>query len=423
MPKTKLTDAAIQRIKKPPTGQVDHFDAGYPGLALRVSYGGRKTFVHFYRHPATGKLRRRNIGAYPAKSLKDAHEAYRDDRGMLDRGLDPIEEREGVRAANVAKRRDAQTYKEAVEDYYVRFQVGERGNTTADEVKRALLKEGAEWHNRAVASITAREIRRRLEEIRDGDQGGGIKARPYLANRFHAYLSRFFAWCAEPGIELVEGSPIAGIKKPWDGEETRSRAFTDDEIRALWNSADTLGAYAGGFLRVLMLTGKRKNALAAMRRDEIDDDGVWTPPQDARRRRRNKRAHVVPLARAAQDIVDGLDEVEGNEHVFIGRRTGGHLDPGTPLQTAIKEASGVDDFFFHAVRHTVETRLAELRVQPHIRDLLLDHAWQRGAGAGLDHHDYLPEMRSAMEAWADKLREIVTGEPDRKVVRLGKRGA
>jgi integrase len=131
----------------------------------------------------------------------------------------------------------------------------------------------------------------------------------------------------------------------------------------------------------------------------------------------------VPLSTAAQEIIDQLDEVAGNEYVFVGRRVSGHLDPGTPLQKAIKKASGVDDFFFHAIRHTVETRLAELRIQPHIRDLLLDHAWQRGAGAGYDHHDYLPEMRSAMEAWTDKLRQIVTGKEDDKVVPLKKRGA
>ena len=37
--------AAVARIKPPRTGQIDHFDAGYPGLALRVSYGGSLTWV------------------------------------------------------------------------------------------------------------------------------------------------------------------------------------------------------------------------------------------------------------------------------------------------------------------------------------------------------------------------------------------
>ena len=38
-----LTAASVDRIKPPAEGQIEIFDAGYPGLALRVSYGGRKS--------------------------------------------------------------------------------------------------------------------------------------------------------------------------------------------------------------------------------------------------------------------------------------------------------------------------------------------------------------------------------------------
>jgi integrase len=67
----------------------------------------------------------------------------------------------------------------------------------------------------------------------------------------------------------------------------------------------------------------------------------------------------------------------------------------------------VGDYFAHALRHTLETRLAEFRVPPHIRDCLLDHAPNRGAGAGYDHYDYQVEMREALEAWADHVERIV----------------
>ena len=49
MPKKALTAASVERIKPPAKGQVDIFDQGYPGLALRVSYGGGKTWAFFYR--------------------------------------------------------------------------------------------------------------------------------------------------------------------------------------------------------------------------------------------------------------------------------------------------------------------------------------------------------------------------------------
>jgi len=40
----------------------------------------------------------------------------------------------------------------------------------------------------------------------------------------------------------------------------------------------------------------------------------------------------------------------------------------------VQKLSCIADFFPHALRHTMETKLAKLKVSPHIRDLLLDHA-------------------------------------------------
>ena len=74
MARRSLTAAAVDRIKPPTQGrQVDHFDKGFPGLALRLSYGGGKSFVFFYR--IGGRQRRLTLGTYPAISLADAREA------------------------------------------------------------------------------------------------------------------------------------------------------------------------------------------------------------------------------------------------------------------------------------------------------------------------------------------------------------
>ena len=66
-----------------PRGQAEHFDAGYPGLALRISYGGGRSWVYFYR--ANGKQRRMTLGTFPAMSLADARQAWRGARAAVDR--------------------------------------------------------------------------------------------------------------------------------------------------------------------------------------------------------------------------------------------------------------------------------------------------------------------------------------------------
>jgi integrase len=393
-------------IAATPTGSHDIIlrDEGtgaVPGFHVRIRPGGSRTYLLYYRN-AAGKERRYKIGRVEEMVPERAREIAQGLAEAVRRGQDPAEERKRARAHQDAP---AETFAQAVEDYITREQIGRKGNATALEVKRTLLREG--WGEAPLREITPADVRKLVEDMRDG--GKKVRARPYLANRTFAYLRTFFAWCAEPGIDKVEISPMLGLKRPWEGEEGRDRVFSNDELRALWRAADALpgrtGQAAGAYLRIMLLTGKRRGILAAMRWDEIED-GLWTP---ARRRRRNKRAHATPLPRLALDIIENLPRRDGNPYVFAGRLKAGHIDPGSQLVDAIRAASGIEDFFFHACRHTVETRLAELRVPPHVRDLVLDHAPARGSGAGYDHHHYRDEMREALESWAAHIAGLLHG--------------
>ena len=49
-------------------------------------------------------------------------------------------------------------------------------------------------------------------------------------------------------------------------------------------------------------------------------------------------------------------------------------------------------------------------IPSHVRDLLFDHASQRGSGKGYDPHDYQLEMQAALEAWASRVEELVAAE-------------
>src|SRR5262245_38172114 len=86
MPTRALTVVSVARIKAPKKGQVDYFDRGYPGLALRVSYGGAKAWIYFYR--LHGKLRRMSLGRFPGMELDEAREAWRAAR-LGEQGREP----------------------------------------------------------------------------------------------------------------------------------------------------------------------------------------------------------------------------------------------------------------------------------------------------------------------------------------------
>lgn len=87
MPRRKLTDLFVERLKPPAAGQVDYFDAAFPALALRVTANGVKSWSLFYR--MHGRLRRLTLGRYPA--IKPA-QARREAQAALERvrlGADP----------------------------------------------------------------------------------------------------------------------------------------------------------------------------------------------------------------------------------------------------------------------------------------------------------------------------------------------
>ena len=74
MPKQKLTDASLRALR-PGQTQIDYWCATFAGFGVRVSPGGRKTFMVRYR--LGGRYRRVKLGVYPELSLSDARRRAR----------------------------------------------------------------------------------------------------------------------------------------------------------------------------------------------------------------------------------------------------------------------------------------------------------------------------------------------------------
>jgi len=64
MPKIRLTDIAVQKLRPPATGRLEVLDDIVPRLALRITEHGHKSWSLGYRY--NGKNKRLTIGGYPA---------------------------------------------------------------------------------------------------------------------------------------------------------------------------------------------------------------------------------------------------------------------------------------------------------------------------------------------------------------------
>ncbi len=366
--KIKTAEDAKKVTVKDGQSRTDFTDAKQPGLVLRVSSSGRKTWtVAYWSRQGAGAMRRMTVGEFPAMSLAKARDKARSIIGQAAKGEDPqaakVEKRKAAKAE--AEQAPARTFAAVVEDYYQRYQIGEAGNTSAKQARDTMLTKCKVWHRRAVDTITAPQIGKLLEGIRDSGHG-------YGANMLYRHLRHFFGWCARPDVGYIDTSPMAKMSPPFKDTKPRDRFYTPEEIGALWRAASRLTVYESAYLRALLMTGKRKTALSAMRHGEIGPDGWWRPT-DAKDK--GKKLHMpIPLPGPALKIVRALPKIEGNDFIFPGRNKGSHLSPTGPLQRKIKAASGVEDFGFHAVRHSLVTHLTDLRVPGNAARRFTDHA-------------------------------------------------
>lgn len=405
MPKRALTAAAVDRIKPPASGQVDHFDAGYPGLALRVSYGGRRSWAFFYR--TNGKQRRMTLGSYPALGLAAAREAWRDARAAVEAGRDPA----GEKAE--AKRKEPDTVERVARQFIEKWH--RPRNRTADEVARMFeLHVYPQIGSREIGSITKRDILDLLD--RAIDRGVTVRANRLLAN-----VKVFFGWAVDR--EIIAASPATGIKAPMPKTD-RTRILSDDEVRAFLRACEAMGDPFGPLFRLLLLTGQRRDEVAAAPWAEMDlARALWSLPEA---RTKNKQPHIVPLSPQALSILDALPSKGRSPLLFPAKftRASSGTDAVRPVsgfsvakrqldRLMLAELGSLPEWRLHDLRRTCVSGMARLGVSAEVREKAVNHV--SGALGGLQgvyqHYDFATERREALAAWANHLDRLMTKLP------------
>src|SRR5438874_10294305 len=93
----KLTDKLARDAAPPANGNRIVYDSDVRGLGVRITAAGGRSFVLNYR--SNGRERRHTIGAFPAWAVRQAREEAASLKRDIDRGRDPVGEREAARSA------------------------------------------------------------------------------------------------------------------------------------------------------------------------------------------------------------------------------------------------------------------------------------------------------------------------------------
>lgn len=396
-----LTDPGISKIGRAPKGKrTERFDALAPGLCLRVTDNGTKSWSVYYR--LEGKHKRMTIGGWPAVTVADARERAREIKEQAKAGTNPKAVRQ---AAADAARTEAETAARktfgAIAERYIRRECCDennqpvrlkRGPAYAAVIRRRLLPK---WKDRQMTDLRRGD----LTEITDALIDAG---KPMAAHRVHEIVKRIFNWSMDRGD--IELSPFAAMRPPVK-KQPRDRILKDAEIKALWNTLGDMGYPFGSLQKLLLLLGQRRGEVAEMRWSEVTPDGrTWTIPAA-----RNKmgREHLVPLPDAAVAILEGLPRFNEGDFVFTttsGRRP---VSGFSKCAARTTELSGIAGWTIHDLRRTCRTGLARLGVPEIVAERVVNHAKQ-GLVKVYDLHEYEDEKREALSRWAQEVIDLVT---------------
>ncbi|MGA7664961.1 MAG: integrase family protein [Pseudolabrys sp.] len=402
MPKKRLTEEGVARLKPPAAGkQSDYFDAGMPGLVLRVNYGGAKVWRALYylkRVDRDGKRvtvpTTRKLGRYPHLRLKEAREAAR--RFLAD----------PQRALSQA---DAGSFREVAENFIKRH-VEPSHLRTQPEIERCLKKYIYPiWEHRPFRELKRGDVATLLDRIVD-DHG------PRQADVCLAIIRKMMNWYASRNDDYV--SPVVrGMHRTNGGDRKGKRILSDDEIRALWKAADDCGTF-GALLKVLLLTAQRREKVATMKWDDLVD-GEWRIPSEPREK---SNAGNLRLPQVVLGVVEAQPRMATNPHVFAAGHGNGAFNSFSQRKEELdeklhKKLPRMTSWVIHDLRRTARSLMSRAGVRPDISERIMGHAIP-GIEGVYDRHSYSEEKADGLNRLASLVGQIINPPPKAKVSQL-----
>lgn len=376
-----------------PLGKTDliQFDDELPGFGIRLRAGGKRVWIVQYR--AGGRQRRETLGDVRKVDLRAARAVAKKRFAEVMLGGDPQKDKAEARV------RAAVTVGPLTDRYLARKKPLVRANTYIADY-RYLAGYWKPLHGLAVDKVDRRRVASRLSEILTEH---GVTA----ATRARQSLSGFFAWLIGEGI--AEVNPVTGTNNPGQDLRARDRVLTDLELKAIWQACrdDDFGR----IVKLLMLTAARRDEIGGLRWSEIDRDRGSLDVPGARTK--NHHALQLTLPPAAMAVLDTAPRRTGRDLIFGGGKgpfsAWSYSTLAMGARIAETQDGPIEAWRIHDIRRTVATGMAELGVQPHIIEAVINHRSGHKAGvAGIyNRATYEAEKRAALAIWADHLLAIV----------------
>jgi integrase len=336
-----LTDVVVRRLDPPASGNRITYDSKESGFGARVTAAGARSYVLSYTVRGSGRQRRYTIGAADHWTATEARRRVKELKALIDQGGDPL--------ADLEAKREAPTIGDLIARFREEHIPRLRANTSEDYegmLRKYVLPHFGE--RTKVADITFANVDALHRKITKA-------GRSHRANRCVTLLSKMFALAIR--WEWRADNPCRGIER--NKEHSRRRYMTADElvrmVEALAKFPDQDIADA---IRMLLLTGARRNEVLAMQWAHLDlGTGTWSKPPTSTKQREH---HQVPLSAPARQLLAGRMAVRkaDSDYVFPGRSGNDHRVDFWLQWQRLCQAAGIEGLRVHDLRHSYASQLA-----------------------------------------------------------------
>ena len=369
------------------------WDSDLKGFGLVVQPSGAKSYVVRYYTPS-GRDRRMKLGAHGELTPDMARKRAADVLANVRAGHDPLAEHEDQRRAV--------TFAELVPIYRERH-LSKLKTRTVGEYERLIERE-------MLPGFGAR----RLDDLSAGEiaKWHATRRSPYAANRALAVLRSILELAARWGLrDPAKPNPCAYVER--NREQGRERFLSDEELSrfgaALVSVAqdEPRSRLAVAALRLLILTGARRNEVLRLRWENLDREHGIAWLEDSKTDRRPLR-----LSEPAWEVLDGL---RGDVPRLSGWCFPSYRVANAPISdirrtfSAVCSVARLDNLRLHDLRHSHASVAAGEGVSLQLIGKLLGH--KRATTTERYAHLADDPVRDAAERVQAKLAERLAKTP------------
>ena len=363
------------------------------GLYISISKPGRGKWS--FRYTINKKSREMGFGSYPDVSLSEARQLLFNNKQLLSKKIDPIDEKNRV---EVLRQQQNKKFSDIANLYIETKKKPEWTNPKSEQQWRNTLNNYVYpiLDSKPLNDINRNDIISVLHPIwRDKTETARrIQQRLFLIFAF----AKIREWYTHDNPASWKEHLYHILPNPFKINKVKHHAFLrHEEVNRFYNELFEIDLFSVYALRLLILTITRTSEVIKSKFEQFDlDKGIWTLPYYNMKARKE---HKVPLSNEAISIIKLMRKKHNHEYVFHNPATGKHISNGAML-VFIKKRFPHFKITVHGFRTTFRTWAEEQgKYQHYAIKFSQSHQLPDKVEKAYMRTDLLPERKIIMNDW------------------------